>query len=48
MNGNEIKMKEKTKGERFEEIKRFKLENDDVMQIYIGLNEGNANMYMFK
>jgi hypothetical protein len=35
MNGNEIKTKERIKGERFEEIKSFQLENDDVMQILI-------------
>jgi hypothetical protein len=35
MNENEIKMKEITKGERFEEIQNFQLENDDVMQIVI-------------
>ncbi len=35
MNENEIKMKEITKGERFEEIQSFQLENDDVMQIII-------------
>jgi hypothetical protein len=33
MNENEIKMKERTKGEGFEEIQNFQLENDDVIII---------------
>jgi len=32
MNENEVKMRERTKGERFEEIQSFQLENDDVMK----------------